>query len=330
MIRSLYRTKDGRFQTDLKPEQFGKLLQGEARSLLWVDFEDNPPEVDEPILRDTFGFHPLAIEDALRQSHVPKLDDWGEYLYVVLHTVQLDRQSDGGLDTLEVDVFLGKSYIVTHHDKPIEAIERAWTACQRDERHLKSGPDHLLYRIADEIAASYMPVVEKMDEVIDQIEGHIFNRPSPDTVERIFSLKRGVLQLRRILGPQREVLNKLARDDYTMIDPKDRIYFRDVYDHLVRLHDITESVRDLVSGSLDTYLSVVNNRMNDIMKTLTIVTTLFMPLSFITGYFGMNFFQPTEPALDPWTGLPMFLIALAITILTPIGMMVFIRRRGWL
>ena len=157
---------------------------------------------------------------------------------------------------------------------------------------VQQGADHLLYKITDNLVAGYMPAVEKIDDAIDQIEDQVFDRPSPRTLERLFALKRVLLAMRRIVLPQREVLNKLARDDYQVIDPKDRIFFRDIYDHLVRLHDLNESLRDLVGGVLDTYLSVINNRMNEVMKTLTIITTLFMPLTFVTGFFGMNFFEP--------------------------------------
>jgi magnesium transporter len=174
-----------------------------------------------------------------------------------------------------------------------------------------------------------MPVVDEMDEVIDLLEDQLFERAAPDTLARIFTLKRSVLHLRRIIGPQREVLNKLARDDYAVIDARAQVYFRDVYDHLVRLHDISESVRDLTSGTLDTYLSVINNRMNDIMKTLTIITTLFMPISFVTGFFGMNFFEPVV-SLDAWTGRAAFMITLAVILLVPFGMFLWIRRRGWM
>jgi magnesium transporter len=135
--------------------------------------------------------------------------------------------------------------------------------------------------------------------------------------------------MRRILLPQREVLNKLARDDYQVIDPKDRIFFRDIYDHLVRLHDLNESLRDLVSGALDTYLSVVNNRMNEVMKTLTIITTLFMPLAFVTGFFGMNFFEPLG-LMRNWTTSPVFYIMLSITVLLPSSMFLWMRRQTWI
>jgi magnesium transporter len=181
----------------------------------------------------------------------------------------------------------------------------------------------------DEIVTSFMPVVEQLDLSLDQIEDEIFSKYTPGTLEKLFSIKRSVLYLRRILAPQRETLNKLARDEYEAIDVRDRIYFRDVYDHLVRMYDITESVRELVSGALDSYLSVVNNRLNDVMKTLTIITTLFMPISFITSFFGMNFFQPVIP-LGVWTRWPAFLITLLIMVATPIGMYLWMRRRRWM
>jgi magnesium transporter len=329
MIRSLHISREGKFATDPPMEEWPAVLQDQS-GLFWVDFEGTPPESDEPILRDVFGFHPLAVDDALQESHVPKVDDWDDYLYIVLHSVIFDQSDGGHVDTLELDVFLGRNYIVTHHDQTIAAVDRVWLACQRDERLWKNGVDHFLYRLTDEVVASYMPVVEAIDEAVDRAEDEIFGRPTPEVLERIFAVKRAVLYLRRIIGPLREVLNRLARDDYAVIDSRARVYFRDVYDHLVRLHDITESIRDLVSGTLDTYLSVINNRMNDIMKTLTIITTMFMPISFITGFFGMNFFQPVEKSLMPWSGLPAFMIMLAIVILTPLFMFLWIRRRGWM
>ncbi len=327
MFRALYLDSSGKLKNDLQPIDVAFALRDD-QGLLWVDFDHTPPQESEPVLTKTFKFHPLAVDDALRESHIPKLDDWGEYLYIVLHAVAIDAQDHRRVDTKELDIFIGKNYLVTHHEEPIDAIERVWTSLQRDQRHLKSGPDHVLYRLADEIAGSFMPVVEQFDEEIDEIEDAIFDRPRPSTLEHIFVIKRSVLYLRRIIAPQREVLNKLARDDYDVIDEHDRVYFRDVYDHLVRMYDITEGVRDLVSGTLDTYLSVTSNRMNDVMKTLTIITTVFMPISFLAGFFGMNFFQPAYP-LEEWTSLPAFMITMAIFIATPIGMLTWMRKRGW-
>jgi len=331
MIRSCYYTRDGRIRTGLAPDEFGAALK-DSRGLLWVDFCETPPEEDAPILLNTFGFHPLAVDDALQESHVPKVDDWGQYLYIALHAIVFDKDAQNGehVDTLELDVFLGKQYIVTHHDEPIAAVDRVWANCQRDDRHLKAGADHLLYELADGIVADYMSTIEEIDEAIDRLEDEVFDRPTPQTLERIFRIKRAVLNLRRIVSPQREVLNKLARDDYAVVDAKDRVYFRDVYDHLVRLYDINEGLRDLTSGALDTYLSVINNNLNEVMKTLTVITTLFMPISFAAGFFGMNFFQPIGDSLRPWTSSPIFLLALAVMFLTPVGMYLWIRRRGWM
>jgi magnesium transporter len=328
MIRSLYFDSNGSLRTGLQPQDFPAAL-ADPDGFLWVDFENEAVATEEPILSGVFGFHPLAIDDALQEVHVPKLDDWGEYLYIVLHSVVFNEHEEQHLQTHELDIFLGKNYLVTHHDQHQSAIERLWEISQRDERYWRQGTDQLLYRLTDELVASYMPVVDEMDEVIDLLEDQLFERAAPDTLARIFTLKRSVLHLRRIIGPQREVLNKLARDDYAVIDARAQVYFRDVYDHLVRLHDISESIRDLTSGTLDTYLSVINNRMNDIVKTLTIITTLFMPISFVTGFFGMNFFAPVV-SLDGWTGRAAFMITLALIILVPFGMFLWMRRRGWM
>jgi magnesium transporter len=328
MIRSFFLLPSGESRYDLPIDEFAAALAN-PDGLLWVDFEATPPDQDEPILREIFGFHPLAIDDALQETHVPKIDDWETYLYIVLQAATLDQQPSASLLALdELDVFLGKNYMVTHHDQPVAAIERTWSLVGTDPRILKNGADRLLYRLVDEVIASFMPVVEHLDDTIDQNEDELFNHPSARTLENIFSLKRSVLQLRRIIGPQREVLNKLARDEYAVINKRTRIYFRDVYDHLVRLHEITESMRDVVSGTLDTYLSVINNRMNDIMKTLTLITTLFMPISFIASFFGMNYFAPIAN-LSVWTDLPSFGFTMLLVILTPIGMYLWMRRKGW-
>lgn len=325
MIRILFTSEETGLQADYPLTQLDRALKARG-GLLWADFCGEPNETCEPILRDVFGFHPLAVEDALQQTNLPKVDDWGDYLYIVLDALDLSPQ--GELRRIELDVFLGPNYLVTHHDDPIPALERAWEACQRDERHVRDGADHLLYRIADYLVAAYMPIVEQMDIEVDEIEDQLFVSPSSDMVERLFNLKRALLVMRRTITPQREVLNKLARDDYRVIDRRDRIFFRDVYDALVRLHDLNESMRDLVGGALDTYLSIVNNRMNDVMKTLTVITTLFMPISFIAGFFGMNFFEPVAHLVG-WTGKTALGVTLALMLLLPVTMFLWMRRRAW-
>ena len=327
MVRSLYYLPGKPTRKNVPPQEFPLLIRN-RRGLLWVDFENEPAESCLPVLQG-FNFHPLAIDDALQETHVPKLDDWGDYLYIVLnYMIVLNNRENWETEVDELDIFLGQNYIVTLHDRRITAIEDVWQVCDRDPRTLQDGADHLLYKIADNLVTEYMPAVEEIDTAIDEIEDQVFDRPSPRTLERLFSLKRVLLAMRRILLPQREVLNKLARDDYRVIDPRDRIFFRDIYDHLVRLHDLNESLRDLVGGALDTYLSVVNNRMNDIMKTLTIITTLFMPITFITGFFGMNFFEPVAN-LTGWTTRLIFSLVMFVLLLFPFGMYLWMRRRTW-
>jgi magnesium transporter len=280
-------------------------------------------------LLNTFKFHPLAIDDALHETHVPKVDDWEQYLYIAMHAISF-TSGEEDIEAIELDIFLGKNYIVTHHDSPIPALDRVWDACTKDLRYFKRGADHVLYKLTDELIVDYMQVVENLDEEIELVEDEVMGNPASSIVERIFTLKRATLHLRRVLSPLREVLNKLARDDYAVIDAKDRVYFRDIYDHLVRLHDISESLRDLVGGVLDTYLSVINNRMNEIMKTLTIITTLFMPITFITGFFGMNFFQANFSGLIPWTNYIAFILMFILMIATPVAMFLWMRQRKWM
>jgi magnesium transporter len=327
MIRTVFFSPGKPARTDISLTEFSPLLR-DKRGLLWVDFVAEPPETSQPIL-ESFNFHHLAIADALEQTHAPKIDDWTDYLYIVLNYMHLTKATepwDTEID--ELDIFLGRNYVVTHHDNPIPSIEEVWNASQRDPRYSQDGADHLLYKIIDAIVMNYMPIIEKIDEEIDLVEDQVFDRPSSQTLARLFTLKRVLLAMRRILLPQREVLNKMARDDYQVIDRKDRIFFRDIYDHLVRLHDVNESLRDLVGGAMDTYLSVINNRLNDVMKTLTLITTLFMPISFITGFFGMNFFEPVA-SLIGWTSRQTFTVILGIMLGLPLVMYTWMRRRTW-
>jgi magnesium transporter len=327
MIRTLCSIPGQEIRSEVPVQEYAAILKN-PEALLWIDFDHEPDASVEPILTGIFRFHALSVDDALEETHIPKVDDWGEYIYLVLNAIAFNESDGLSLTTKELDVFLGKNYVVTHHDEPIGSLDEARIACLRDKRYTTNGPDHLLYKIIDDLIADYMPVIEAIDDQIDRVEDEVLIKAAPDTLERIFTLKRVLLSMRRILTPQREVLSKLARDDYEVVDPKDRIFFRDVYDHLVRLHDINESMRDLVGSALETYLSVINNRMNEVMKTLTIITTLFMPVSFITGFFGMNFFEPVA-GLTGWTDIQAFTVVMAIFIFLPIGMLIWMKRRTW-
>lgn len=300
-----------------------------SAELLWIDLNHvESKEKTEQFLTQHFGFHPLAIDDALNETHLPKVDDWETYLYIALQ----DIAAEADLQTIalpELDLFLGKQYLVTYHKEAVTAVDRVWQLCQRHQRWLQHGADHLVYRIIDEIVNNYTAVTEQLEAQIVQLEGQIFSQPSAHLLESLAHFKRLVLHIRRTLVPQREVVNKLARDTFSVIGQKDQVYFRDVYDHMVRLYNQSDSVRDLLTGTMELHLSVMNNRMNDVMKTLTIITTLFMPLTFITGFFGMNFFEATSP-LRAWTGTGMLAFTLAGMILLPLGMFYWMRQHAWM
>lgn len=305
------------------------LLQDAATSTLWIDMAAPGREESEAILRGLFQFHPLAVDDALNEVHVPKLDDWGDYLYLVIRGVDYEVSTQE-VALPELDIFLGERYLITYHREPVAAVDRVWQIFQQDERLRRRGADYVLYRLVDELVTGYMLVVEEMERTLDEIEDEIFGRTtSTATLEKIFMLKRGVLQLRRMVGQQRDVLGRLARDELKAVEPDARPFFRDVYDHMIRLHDLVDNLRDLATGALDTYLSVVNNRMNDVMKTLTLFATLFMPLTFLTGFFGMNFFEPSFP-LPLWTSPWAFVLALTVMVVGPVSMLLWMWRRGWL
>lgn len=324
MIRILCRTAQNNAMTELPREQLLDALKVK-RNLIWVDLSGEDSATYQPLLIDTFGFHPLAVEDALVETHLPKIDDWDEYIYLVLYAVDFDK-AQLGVDSHEVDVFVGPNYVVTHHTEHINAIEHLRTSCQRDARRLQRGADYLLFEVADAIVADFLPCLDALDDAANELEDEVFNNPTQDTLVRIFTLKRAAIRLRRILSPQREVLNRLARDEYRPIDAKERIYFRGVYDHMVRLNDINESLRDLISGALDIYLSAVSNRLNEVMRILTTVTVLGLPLTFLTGFFGMNFFGGTYEIPAPLEERLLFLMAMGAMIITPLVVYVMLKR----
>lgn len=331
-LRAVYREGAGAVHFDWPPDRIAEAL-ADPEGTLWVDIDASAggcvAEV-ETLFRDVFHFHPLAVEDALRESNVPKIDDWDQYLYLVFHSIDFDPETDA-LRLHELDAFLARNYLVTYHSEPMPIVERVWANLERDQgQKLRRRPDHVLYNLLDAGVAAFMPAVEHLDDAIDTAQAEVFRRPTPGTLQRIFQVKRSAMRLHRVLIPQREVLNKLARDEYPQVGPHDRVYFRDVYDHLVRLHDTSETLRDLISGAMDTYLSVVAQRSNETMKVLTAVTVMVLPLNFVVGFFGMNFFGETlafhSPEL-PRTAL--FVLACLAMAASPGALWFVGRRRGW-
>ncbi|MDR3633311.1 MAG: magnesium/cobalt transporter CorA [Isosphaeraceae bacterium] len=330
-VRIVFRDGTGAIHFDWPVERLPDAID-DREGTLWVDIEEQCGDANgkaEALLRDVFHFHPLAIEDALKEKHLPKVDDWGAYLYVVFHTIEFDPVTDG-LRLHELDIFLGPNYVVTYHIEPMPILSELSRNIQRDPTNrLRHGADHLLYHILDLSVAEYLPAIEHLEEAIDAAQDEVFGRPTTHTVQAIFQVKRASLRLHRVLSPQRELLNRLARDDYDPIAADHRVYFRDVYDHIVRVHDIAESLRDLISGALDTYLSAISNRTNDIMKALTIVTVMFLPISFVTSFWGMNFFGERLAFQVAWPRAGLFWASCVLMVVPSVVMWIWAKRKGW-
>lgn len=328
MIRTLYRHRSGTILTDLAPEQLASAIR-DNQARLWIDLMAPTAEESDLVLRQLYHFHPLAVEDAISDSHVPKVDDYGNYLYLVFHTVTLgDEQMD--IHTDEVDVFLGANFLITLHDQPRTSIDRLWTPEQHQQNGLSRGPAFLLYELLDRQIDSYTPLIDRFEEQLELLGDQIFRtQPKRQEEERILNdiltAKSSALRLTRILTPQRELLYKLSHNNYSIVPADARIYFQDAYDHLARLSDLANSMRDLSGSTIETHFALVNNRINETMKVLTMISTIFIPLSFIAGVYGMNFtFMPEID--EPWAYPLVWLSFLAVG-----GSMVyFFRRRGWL
>lgn len=326
MIHSIFCPKNAPRQFGLSPEQMTHALQ-DPKGLLWVSLEGTNEEEVNAVLRDVFHFHPLAIEDCLSDGYqAPKVDIFSDYLFIIVHALQPDFPLDQ-LDTMELNCFLGSNYLVTSFTcgqmSPVQAV---WERLERDERLLEHGADFLCYTILDQLMDEYLPLLDTMDEEIDRLEDEVvLAKPERGVLQRILALKHSILTLRRIIAPQREVMNRLSRDDLPQIQDAHRIYYRDIYDHLVRVHDLSESIRDVATGTLDTYLSAASNRLNEVMKALTIVSTIFLPLSFVAGIYGMNF--EFFPEIH-WRFGYLYVWIIFISIVA--GMLWFFRRRGWI
>jgi magnesium transporter len=295
-----------------------------AGVLLWVDIV--APSVPESLLlSDTFAFHPLAVEDAMSALQYPKAEAYDGYLYIVLHGIHF-TDGDHCFCTHDVDFFLGPNYLVTVHDGESRSIADLREHTTRNPKILSEGPVALFHRIVDAMVDHYRPEVEKLEDRLDRLEDAIFNDPKPELARRILAEKHEVALLRRIVTPQRDVIARLARRDFLDISTEMSFRFRDIYDHLVRLADDVLIFQDRITGMLDAHLSNVSNRLNEVMKVLTVITTIFMPLTLLTGVFGMNIPLPRFPGGDA----AQFWWLFGIMAVVIVAMLAVFRRWRWI
>jgi magnesium transporter len=299
-------------------------LQPDSRSWVWVDLDSPTPE-EAAVLTGVFHFHELAVEDALAERHHPKVESYGDYLYLILHGIDF-RAREHAFLTHDVDFFLGPRFLVTVHPGISRSIGKVGTLCIRNDRVLGEGPTALLHRIVDTMVDNYRPEVDQLEERLDQLEKTVFEQPSRVLARRILNLKRDVASLRRIVQPQRDVVGRLARREFAQIDEAMSYRFRDVHDHLVRLTDESLFFGDRITALLDAHLSIVSNQLNGVMKILTVISTIFMPLTFMTGLYGMNVDLP-HFGLGSTT---FFWVLLVVMLGTSGAMLALFRIRRWI
>ena len=299
-------------------------LRPESGVRLWVDLSDPSPE-EGRILIDQFHFHELAVEDALNEIHHPKVESYGDYLYLILHGIDFQARQHRFL-TQDVDFFLGPHYLVTVRKRASRSVTKVQEVCGRDSRLLGEGPAALMHRIIDTMVDHYRPETEKLQGRLDVLEKDVFSRPDPELVRKILDFKRDIASLRRVVLPQRDAVARLARREFPQVSEPLAYRFRDVHDHLVRLSDEAMYFQDRITSLLEAHLSMVSNQLNGVMKVLTVIATIFMPLTVLTGMWGMNIDLPRFPGGDWMDFWWVFLMMLAISV----TMLVLFRRKRWI
>ena len=299
-------------------------FHAEAGHLYWWDMI-TPTDDEKLVLSEHFHFHPLAIADCVGDIHYPKVDFYDTYLYMVIHSVDVDRSKVEGFAPKEIDIFLGKDYLVTFHKQETRSVVEVLRRSKEKTPIFEFGLDFVLYSILDILVSNYLPILESIEDELDSTEEMVFSNPTPQVLREILRLKRTLMRLKKTVFPQREVINHLARNEYQFVNPRTQVYFRDVYDMLYRMAEMTESFRDVSTALVETYLSTVSNKMNEIMKFLTIFATIFGPLTVIAGIYGMNF--EFMPELHWKHG---YLFAIGLMALSTVSLLLYFRHRKWL
>lgn len=321
-------------------------------TLSWVDLRVDEPGLER--LRTAFGFHPLAIEDCKVFDQRPKLEEYRDHVFLVTQSfasgppeagadagpgahrssnggARAERPSgvDPGLQLFELHAFLGKNYLVTVHASEIAALEQVWARVTNNPSLLERGVDFVYYLIASRLVEANFPLLDAITDELEQIEDRVLSAPVRTDLTRIFELKRRLVSMRKVLSPQRDTMVMLTRRGDARVSERSSHYFRDVHDQLVRLNESIEANRDLLANALDAYLSAMSNRTNDIMKSLTLLSAVFLPLAFIVGFFGQNF--EAFPGVPRWTeSRALMHLMLALCAATPVVMFAWFRLRRWI
>jgi magnesium transporter len=297
----------------------------ERGQFFWLDLKD-PTEQQLRTLGSRLGLHPLTIDDARTFHERPKIEEFENYIYLVIYGVDTDATAGSPL-LREVHLILSGDYVVTIRYAPLSVLDELR---HRVETHPLHGEQLLIYKVLDAVIGTFLPVLSRIDDDIDEIEQEIVSDVGEECLRRIFSLKRDLVAMRRVVTPLRDVFARDAEriTDLPGLEADDRPYLRDIYDSLIRISDLVDSYRDLLSGATDMYLSTVANRQGDVSKQLTIIATIFLPLTFLTGFFGQNFAYLTGHVINhTWT---FWVLGIGLLLASTIGFLIFFRRKGWL
>jgi len=324
MIRALHRTESGELHTQVRLHELKNELAS-GKGLLWVDLDTADPE-GRPLLEQDFGFHALAVDDCYNgHLDTPKIDDYEAYLFIQAQSIDYSTRANR-LDLTEIGLFLGPHYVVTVHDQPVPPLDQLFSRAEENAHFIARGTDFLAQAILDVMVDQILPVVEEMDEELDELERGILDTPDRDLLSQVLLLKRNTLRLRRSILPQRDLVNRLSRGEFPkLIRPEALIFFRDVYDHVIRIESLLDGLRDLADSALNSYLSSVNNRLNEIVKVLSVVTVIFLPLTLIASIFGTNLdYSPFGLTLKSG-----FFVMLGAMLALAAAMVTYFHRRGW-
>ena len=288
-VWSCYNDPKGQMRLDLSPEEIARALAA-GEGTLWVDI-DTRDSAKVSMLRDVFHFHPLAIEEAVSPDSRVKLEEFDRYVLLIVRTVAFCETTDDpyDLDTANISFFLGKNYLVTVHGPETNPVDTTRELLTRKPELATHGPAKLMHAIVDQAVDAYFPIIDKLDEFMDSLEEKIFAQFDQNVLREVFAVKRLVLSLRRHLAPERDAMSILTNRPSTLLTPDTQIYFRDIYDHVLRIYDSLENFRDLLSSTQESYLTQVSNRLGMATKALGVVATVTLPFVVVSGMWGMNF-----------------------------------------
>jgi magnesium transporter len=297
----------------------------ETTHVTWIDINGYQNLKDLENLGECFQLHPLVLEDILNNDQRPKVEDFGDYLFIILKMLHHDEKTNRVV-TEQMSLILGDNYVISLHENDTDIFVPVRQRLKNSSGRIrKAKADYLAYALLDLVVDHYFLVLEQLGEVVEDLEEELVTKPVPATLNRIYNLKRNTILIRRAVWPLREVVSKLERSDSALIEENTILYLRDVYDHVTIAMDSIETYRDILSGILDIYLSSVSNRLNEVMKVLTIIATIFIPLTFIAGVYGMNF--KYMPELEWHYG---YYLTIGIMITVALSMLRFFKRRGWI